>query len=107
MENLNPIGNGAVAGAPSALGKMGSVRQTHLDPPATRSAPDALDLGAELIGCGVCGGSCTGLSTLKSCCPVQSQPLAYTGAVAVLARASTDPTIALIFDFMGRLLLRD
>jgi hypothetical protein len=60
-----------------------------------------LDLGAELIGCGVCGGSCTGLSTLESCCPVQSQPLAYTGAVAVIARASTDPTITLIFDFMG------
>jgi hypothetical protein len=38
---------------------------THRRPPATRSAPDALDLGAELIGCGVCGGSCTGLSTLE------------------------------------------
>jgi hypothetical protein len=104
MENLRPIGNGAVAAPLCGLGKMGSVRQSHLDAPATRSHPDALDLGAELIGC---GGSWTGLSTLKFCCSVQSQPLAYTGAVAVLARASTDPMMALIFDFMGRLLLRN
>jgi hypothetical protein len=57
---------------------------THRRPPATR----------------IWGGSCTGWSTLKSC-PVQSEPLACTGSVAVIARASTDPTITLIFDFMG------
>jgi len=85
-------GSGAVC-----LGTIGS----HRVPPATRAPPDASDLGA-----GIGAGSRTGLSTLKSC-PVQSQPLACTGSVAMNARASTEPTITLIFDVMGCLLLRN
>jgi hypothetical protein len=57
---------------------------------------------------GFCGGSGTGLSVLNPWeLSSQLQMLARTGSVAVIARASTTPAITMIFDFMGRLLLRD
>jgi hypothetical protein len=75
----------------------GGVRQPYRDPPDTRQ---------ELVG--FCGGGGTGLSVFNPWdLPSQSQVLACTGSVAMIARASTAPAITMVFDFMGRLLLRD